>query len=60
MSMDICFKFMKRYVETRLKKKSKSDDKRGSSVDFKFWTEPRCDVFVCTSKEGKRNGVLKS
>lgn len=54
MSMDICFKFMKRYVETRLKKKSKSDDKRGSSVDFKFWTEPRCDVFVCTSKEGKK------
>lgn len=54
LSLDRLYDSMVSYRESRLRRKSKQEEKskRGLSFEQLYWLEPRCDVLVCTSKEG--------
>lgn len=53
-SLDMIFKLMKVYIDVQMKKKIKREEKNKSRsfANPDAWTEPRCDVLVCTSKVG--------
>lgn len=55
MQLDLIFKCMKNYIEARMNKKTKSEEKSKHKDlgDIIPWIEPRCDVLVCTSKVSK-------